>query len=321
VDITRYKETFLSYLEKEVLIKTPKNLYLPIEYIMNLGGKRIRPVLALMSCDLFGTDYNQAMEAALCVEMFHNFTLIHDDIMDKADLRRGKETVHKKWDLNAGILSGDALMILSYQRLESYDGNVYKELMSLFNQVAIEVCEGQQLDIDFESQALVDLDTYFRMISYKTAVLVGCSLRMGAIVASATSEDQEEIYNFGRNLGIAFQLQDDYLDTFGTSDFGKKIGGDILEHKKTYLYIKTLELADHKDRKALLEFYGSDDSSDTKVEAVKELFIKYQADHLLIQEIEKFTLQAFKNVERLSLGKQGKDALISFGNGLMKRKI
>lgn len=320
MDITRYKETFLSYLQKEVLIKTPKNLYLPIEYIMNLGGKRIRPVLALMSCDLFGTDYKQAMEAALCVEMFHNFTLIHDDIMDKADLRRGKETVHKKWDLNAGILSGDALMILSYQRLESYDGKVYKELMSLFNQVAIEVCEGQQLDIDFESQSAVDLETYFKMISYKTAVLVGCSLKMGAIVASATPEDQKEIYEFGRNLGIAFQLQDDYLDTFGTSEFGKKIGGDILEHKKTYLYIKTLELADHADVVALLEFYGSDDTSEAKVEAVKELFSKYEADRLLLKEIEKFTLKAFENVERLSLGRQDKDALISFGNGLMKRK-
>lgn len=320
MDITGYKETFLSYLQKEVLIKTPKNLYLPIEYIMNLGGKRIRPVLALMSCDLFGTDYKQAMEAALCVEMFHNFTLIHDDIMDKADLRRGKETVHKKWDLNAGILSGDALMILSYQRLESYDGKVYKELMSLFNQVAIEVCEGQQLDIDFESQSAVDLETYFKMISYKTAVLVGCSLKMGAIVASATPEDQKEIYEFGRNLGIAFQLQDDYLDTFGTSEFGKKIGGDILEHKKTYLYIKTLELADHADVVALLEFYGSDDTSEAKVEAVKELFSKYEADRLLLKEIEKFTLKAFENVERLSLGRQDKDALISFGNGLMKRK-
>ncbi len=320
MDIKRYKETFLSYLQRETLTKTPENLYLPIEYIMNLGGKRIRPVLALMSCDLFGTDYKKALEAALCVEMFHNFTLIHDDIMDRAELRRGKETVHKKWDLNAGILSGDALMILSYQRLESYHGHVYKELMSLFNQVAIEVCEGQQLDIDFESMTTVDLNTYFKMISCKTAVLVGCSLRMGAIVAAATQEDQEEIYEFGRNLGIAFQLQDDYLDTFGTSDFGKKIGGDILEHKKTYLYIKTLQLADDKDKKALLDLYGSDDTSDAKVQTVKELFIKYQTDRLLLQEIEKYTTKAFKNVERLSLGKQGKDALISFGNGLMKRK-
>ncbi len=320
MDITQYKESFLSHLQKETLIKKPENLYLPIEYIMQLGGKRIRPILALMSCDLFGTDYNKAMEAALCVEMFHNFTLIHDDIMDKADLRRGKDTVHKKWDLNTGILSGDALMILSYQRLENYDGRVYKELMSLFNQVAIEVCEGQQLDIDFESQTVVDLEAYFKMISYKTAVLVGCSLRMGAIVASAFHKDQEEIYEFGRNLGIAFQLQDDYLDTFGSSAFGKKIGGDILEHKKTYLYIKTLELADDKDRRALLDFYGSEGKSETKVEEVKKLFLKYEADRLLLQEIEKFTLKAFKNVERLSLGQQAKDTLISFGNDLMKRK-
>ncbi len=194
--IENYREAFLNYMGKNISVKEPENLYQPIDYIMSLGGKRMRPVLVLMSCDLFGGDYNEAMEAALSVEMFHNFTLIHDDIMDSADLRRGKQTVHNKWDLNTGILSGDALMILSNQRLEYYKGSTFKNLSSLFNKTALEVCEGQQLDIDFESKLTVALDTYIKMISFKTAVLVGASMKMGAIVANASSEDQNETLRF-----------------------------------------------------------------------------------------------------------------------------
>ena len=230
----------MKYLEKNISVKEPENLYQPIAYIMSLGGKRMRPVLALMSCDLFGRDFNEAMEAALSVEMFHNFTLIHDDIMDSADLRRGKQTVHSKWDLNTAILSGDALMIQSNQRLEHYEGTTFKKLISLYNKTALEVCEGQQLDIDFERMLDVPMNAYIRMISFKTAVLVGASMKMGAIVAKASSKDQNKIYDFGLNLGIAFQLQDDFLDTFGSEDFGKRIGGDIVESKKTFLYIKAL---------------------------------------------------------------------------------
>ncbi|MFK7872435.1 MAG: polyprenyl synthetase family protein, partial [Oligoflexales bacterium] len=230
-------------MRKSLIKNEPKNLYEPIAYIMSLGGKRMRPILVLMSCDLFGGDFSEALEAALSVEMFHNFTLIHDDIMDRADLRRGRETVHTKWDLNTGILSGDALMIQSNQRLEYYEGTIFKRLISLYNKTALEVCEGQQLDIDFETMDKVELEIYLQMISYKTAVLVGASLKMGAIISEAPLEDQDGIYNFGLNLGIAFQLQDDYLDTYGGENFGKKIGGDILEGKKTFLYIKTLELA------------------------------------------------------------------------------
>ncbi len=248
MNIENYKEAFLNFMTRNLLKREPKNLYDPIDYIMALGGKRMRPILVLMSCDLFDGDISEAMEAALSIEMFHNFTLIHDDIMDSADLRRGKETVHKKWDLNTAILSGDALMIQSNQRLEYYEGKIFKELISLYNKTALEVCEGQQMDMDFETLQQVGLDAYLKMISYKTAVLVGASLKMGAIICEASPEDQTRIYNFGLNLGIAFQLQDDYLDTFGEEDFGKKIGGDIIEGKKTFLYIKALELADPNDK-------------------------------------------------------------------------
>ena len=320
VNLAPYKDAFLEYLKAEIIKDEPRNLYLPIEYILELGGKRLRPILVLIGYNLFRDDYDQAMEAALCLEMFHNFTLIHDDIMDKADLRRGEETVHKKWNINTGILSGDALMILSYKRLEYYKGEKYMHLMSLFNEVALEVCEGQQMDIDFETKSQVSLDEYFKMISYKTAVLIGCALKMGAIIASAEESDQESMYQFGLNLGIAFQLQDDYLDSFGSEDFGKKIGGDIVENKKTFLYITTMEKADNLDREKLLKLFANDIEPALKIKEVKQLYRKYKADALLEEEIEKFTFDAFKNVEALSMDASKKQVLIDFGNKLMKRK-
>ena len=315
-----YRNAFLTYLNKQKNNKEPENLYTPINYIMGLGGKRIRPVLVLMGCDLFGGDYNEAMEAALSVEMFHNFTLIHDDVMDKADLRRGNLTVHKKWDLNTAILSGDALMIMSNQRLEHYTGEAFKLLISLYNKTALEVCEGQQLDVDFEDLVDVPLASYIRMISYKTAVLVGASLKMGAIIAEAPLNDQQKIYDFGLNLGIAFQLQDDYLDSFGSQDFGKKIGGDILEGKKTFLYIKALELANDEDRAKLLELYSTDLDEDYKISEVKNLFVKYGINVLLTDQIEEYTMKAFQDIEGLSLESSKKLVLKNFGFGLMNRK-
>ena len=310
----------MKYLSQNLSTKEPENLYKPIDYIMSLGGKRMRPILVLMSCNLFGGEISEAMEAALSVEMFHNFTLIHDDIMDRADLRRGKVTVHKKWDLNTGILSGDALMIQSNQRLEYYEGETFKALISLYNKTALEVCEGQQYDIDFESMVKVALDEYIKMISYKTAVLVGASMKMGAIIAEASSEDQKKIYNFGLNLGIAFQLQDDYLDTFGSEDFGKKIGGDIVESKKTFLYIKALELADSNDKSKLLDLYSSVHEEGKKITDVKALFTKYGVPELLQTSIERFTLKALKEIDSLSLDGTKKEVLKDFGLSLMNRK-
>lgn len=310
----------MNFMTKNLSKSEPRNLYDPIEYIMSLGGKRMRPILVLMSCDLFDGDISEGMEAALSIEMFHNFTLIHDDIMDSADLRRGKETVHKKWDLNTGILSGDALMIQSNQRLEYYEGKTFKELISLYNKTALEVCEGQQLDMDFETMQQVDLDEYLKMISYKTAVLVGASLKMGAIICGASLEDQNRIYNFGLNLGIAFQLQDDYLDTFGAQDFGKKIGGDIVESKKTFLYIKVLELADSKDQEYVLNLYGNAYDEDKKISEVKSIFLKYGVAELLLSEIEKFTIKALADIDALSLDVSKQQLLKDFAMSLMTRK-
>ena len=209
---------------------------MPINYILQLGGKRLRPVLTLMTADIFDADYKKALDAALSVEIFHNFSLVHDDIMDDAPLRRGQQTVHEKWDLNTGILSGDAMLIMAYQLFENYEPKTFQDLAKLFSKTALEVCEGQQYDVDFETRDDVTIPEYLKMIEYKTAVLVGAAMKMGAIVANASKSDQEDIYSFGRLLGIAFQLQDDYLDAFGDpKTFGKQVGGDIIENKKTYL--------------------------------------------------------------------------------------
>ncbi|MCL4144881.1 UNVERIFIED_CONTAM: hypothetical protein GTU68_063636, partial [Idotea baltica] len=202
----------------------------------------MRPILTLMASDIFSADYKKAMPAALAVEVFHNFTLIHDDIMDDAPLRRGKKTVHEKWDINTGILSGDAMLILAYQFFEDYEPATFQKLAKLFSKTALEVCDGQQLDVDFETRNDVTIPEYINMIRLKTSVLVAAALQMGAIVAETSEENERLIYNFGLNLGLAFQLQDDYLDTFGDPEtFGKLIGGDIIENKKTFLYLKCLE--------------------------------------------------------------------------------
>ena len=204
-----YRDEFISYLEKKVKTKEPKNLYEPISYILGLGGKRLRPVLSLLTAELFNGDYKNVLDAALAVEVFHNFSLVHDDIMDDAPLRRGKITVHEKWDINTGILSGDAMLINSYQFFERYEGDTFKELVQLFSKTAIEVCEGQQYDVDFETRDDVTIPEYLKMIEYKTAVLVAAAMKMGAIIADTSQENQNLVYQFGRNLGIAFQLQDD----------------------------------------------------------------------------------------------------------------
>jgi geranylgeranyl diphosphate synthase type II len=234
--ISEYQQEFLSYLDNQNRTREPKNLYEPIDYILRLGGKRMRPVLTLMATEVFDVDFRKALPAATAVEVFHNFSLVHDDIMDDAPLRRGKETVHEKWNLNTGILSGDAMLILAYQYFESYEPTIFRDLAKLFSKTAIEVCEGQQYDVDFETRDDVTISEYIKMIEYKTAVLVGAAMKMGAIIAETSEEHANLIYDFGLNLGIAFQLQDDYLDCFGNPEtFGKQVGGDIIENKKTYL--------------------------------------------------------------------------------------
>ena len=233
LSLSQYHQMFTDHIEKYTVSAVPENLYAPVNYILSLEGKRIRPILTLISADIFSGSLKKALNAALAGEIFHNFSLVHDDIMDSADLRRGNTTVHKKWDNSTAILSGDVMLILAYQIFENYEANIFVPMATLFSKTAIKVCEGQQLDIDFEKKQEISFNEYLLMITYKTAELIGVAMKMGAIIANATTADQEKIYEFGKNLGIAFQLQDDYLDCFGNeNDFGKKIGGDIIERRK-----------------------------------------------------------------------------------------
>ena len=320
--IQEYKSVFLAYLELKIQIKEPKNLYEPIQYILQIGGKRLRPILTLISADYFNGNYKEALPASLAIEVFHNFTLVHDDIMDEAPIRRGKTTVHKKWDLNRGILSGDAMMLMTNQLMEYYEPHKFKDLMVLFNKTAIEVCEGQQYDVDFETRNDVKITEYIKMITFKTAVLVACSLKMGAIIANASEKDSALIYDFGLNLGIAFQLQDDYLDTFGNpKTFGKQIGGDILENKKTFLHLKLLEVVNRSDKEKLLNWYKINDKSTTKVAEITQLYTKYKIPKMVKKEIDTFTKLSFNSLENSSISTEGKQFFIQLGNNLLKRTV
>ncbi|MBN3662257.1 MAG: polyprenyl synthetase family protein, partial [Ornithobacterium rhinotracheale] len=250
--IAQYQELIQQALTQNSLIKQPEALYEPMEYILQLGGKRLRPTLCLMGCELFGGDINEALKPSLAMEYFHNFTLMHDDIMDDAPIRRGKATVHEKYDINTALLSGDALMIKSYQLFNELKPEVFKKVVTHFSQMAIELCEGQQYDMNFENQKEVSFAEYEKMITGKTGVLTACALKVGAMIAGASEEDANHLYDFGKYLGIAFQLKDDLLDVFGDKDaFGKKHAGDIFENKKTILYIKALEKADERQRDEL----------------------------------------------------------------------
>lgn len=315
-----YKKEFLQHLEKSIIKTEPANLYAPMYYILNLGGKRLRPILTLMGADIFQTDYRKALHAALAVEVFHNFSLVHDDIMDKAPLRRGHKTVHHKWNVNTAILSGDAMLIIAYQLFENYEPVVFQELAKLFSKTALEVCEGQQLDMDFELRNDVTVDEYLLMIKYKTAVLVGAALQMGAIVAQTTPKNKNLIYDFGVLLGMAFQLQDDYLDSFGDDSFGKKIGGDILENKKTMLYLKSFEKADNQQRKELLQLYSTEGGTE-KIETVKRIFTETQATDFVRNEIENYTKQALQILDELDINAEKRLEIKRFAIDLMDRKI
>jgi geranylgeranyl diphosphate synthase type II len=318
-----YQKQFLAYLENYQTTREPKNLYEPIEYILNLGGKRLRPVLTLMIADCFEGDVNNALNAALAVEVFHNFSLVHDDIMDAAPLRRGHQTVHEKWDLNTGILSGDAMLIMAYQLFENYPPEVFQKLAILFSKTALEVCEGQQYDIDFETRHEVSIEEYLKMIEYKTAVLVGAAMKMGAIIANASTEDQNRCYEFGKNLGIAFQLQDDYLDAFGNPEtFGKQVGGDIIENKKTYLYLKALEFSSESDQLRLKHLFSSDESnSEAKIEIVKQIFMVSGSAEATKKAIISYTKTAFDILKTINISETKKQILQDFGTQLMTRDV
>jgi len=321
--IEQYQKHFLEYLQQQEIRRQPQNLYEPIDYILGLGGKRMRPVLTLMAAEIFDCDFRQALPAAMAVEVFHNFSLVHDDIMDDAPLRRGKETVHERWNLNAGILSGDAMLILAYQYFEQYRPEIFRDLAKLFSKTALEVCEGQQWDVDFETREDVTIPEYLKMIEYKTAVLVGAAMKMGAIIAE-TSEDQAQlIYDFGSNLGIAFQLQDDYLDVFGNPEtFGKQIGGDIIENKKTYLYLKAMAFSDKAQTEQLRHLYSIQPSDNgDKIESVAAIFNATGASDATQQAIREYTMKAFDMLGRLQISEDKKATLKAFGEKLMERKV
>lgn len=321
--IDQYRTLFIDYLNSSIKDKEPKNLYEPIHYILQLGGKRLRPILTILTADIFGNKGKTALDAALAVEIFHNFSLVHDDIMDEAPLRRGKATVHEKWNLNTGILSGDAMLILAYQLFENYDNSTFKTLAQIFSKTALEVCEGQQFDIDFETRNDVSENEYIKMIEFKTAVLVGAAMKMGAVIANASEEDCHNIYEFGRLLGIAFQLQDDYLDAFGDpKTFGKQVGGDIIENKKTYLYIKALEHANEEDGVTLTQLFTKKiDDNISKIETTKTIFDRSGASELTRNAIKSYTEQAFSKLNSINIDDSKKMILKALGTNLMNRTV
>jgi len=312
-----------SIIEQEIqAISYPTNpnlLYDPISYIMGLKGKRMRPILLLMAHQLFDENLETAISPALAIEVFHNFTLLHDDIMDNAPLRRGNSTVHEKWNSNVAILSGDTMMIQSYQLFAKVAEGSVKQVLEVFSKAAIEVCEGQQWDMDFETQDDVEIADYLKMIEYKTAVLLAASLKIGAITANASVEDQNNLYEFGKNIGIAFQLKDDLLDAFGNPEtFGKQVGGDILACKKTYLYLKALEVANVSQLEKLTDVYLDDHyPEEEKIENVKSLFEQMEIPMHTKNLMLAYQTKAMKHLE--SISSENKAPLIAFSNKLMNR--
>lgn len=300
----------------------PADLYEPISYILALGGKRLRPALLLMACDLFGGDVDTAIEPALAIEVFHNFTLMHDDIMDKAPLRRGKVTVHEKWNANVAILSGDAMMVEANKLMMMVDDTILRPVMNVFNETAIGVCEGQQIDMSFEQRRNVEIDEYINMIRLKTAVLLGGTLKIGSIIGGASADDAQLLYDFGVNLGIAFQLQDDILDVYGDPEkFGKQVGGDILSNKKTYLLIKALELA-QGTQAAELNNWLSIEQFDIaeKVTAVTAIYNQLDIRQYAERAMQNYAESAFDALDKINLPEDRRQYLRQFADNLLIRE-
>jgi geranylgeranyl diphosphate synthase type II len=299
----------------------PVGLYQPISYTLALGGKRLRPLLALLSTRMFGGNPEKALPAAIAIEIFHNFTLLHDDIIDQAPLRRGRETVYKKWDINTAILSGDTMFAIAYGELAKSDPDKLPALMQIFTRTAIEVCEGQQYDIDFEKSDDVSIDGYINMIRLKTAVLLAASLKIGAIIAGVPDKDADRIYNFGENLGIAFQLQDDLLDAFGNEAlFGKKTGGDIVSNKKTFLYLKALECAGKNEAEKLRSLYGNrHQNDDQKIAEVLDIFRRTGIEAHTGKAILEYYNKSMEFLSALKLDDTALAPLLKLANGMLNR--
>jgi geranylgeranyl diphosphate synthase type II len=309
-------------VNKLPLPEYPAELYEPIRYILSLGGKRMRPALLLLACDLFGGDVEDAISPALAIEVFHNFTLMHDDIMDNAPLRRGKITVHERWNKNVGILSGDVMLVQSYKLMMRVEGHLLHPILNIFNETAVGVCEGQQFDMEFEDRNNVNINEYLNMIRLKTAVLLGGALKIGALIGGADNKDAELLCSFGENLGVAFQLQDDILDVYGDPEkFGKQVGGDIISNKKTYLLIKALEVADDQMTKELMDWIAQTQfNNDEKVAAMTTFYNSLKVRTYAEKAMQTFADRAFEALDAINLPEDRKQYLHDFADGLLVRE-
>lgn len=320
--VEELRELVLAEIERLEFPQEPARLYEPIEYILALGGKRMRPILALMGCDLFGGKIDDALSSAMGIEVFHNFTLVHDDIMDVAPLRRGKATVHEKWNTNIGILSGDAMLVRAYQLIAQAPAAQMPQILDIFSKTALEVCEGQQYDMDFESRNDVKIEEYLEMIRLKTAVLLGAALKIGALVGGASEEDAQHLYQFGEHLGIAFQLQDDILDVYADqTKFGKQVGGDIIANKKTYLLITAMQRAKGETASKLAKLV----SPNSLVPAEKVIAMKGVYFDLKVREAAEEAMQehydiALKHIEAVTIDAARKAPLLTLADQLMVRE-
>ena len=319
--IKNYQEIINSKIEKIRIQGTPNELYDPVNYILNLKSKRVRPILSLLSYSLFKEDIDKIIEPSIALEFFHNFTLIHDDIMDNADIRRGEDTIHKKWNNNIGILSGDLLMIFAYKMLENVEEKTFKKTFQRYNNIAVKVCEGQQYDMNFEVENEISEDDYLKMITLKTAVLIGFSLELGGLIANKEKLITDQLYVAGENFGISFQLMDDYLDVFGSAEFGKKIGGDISSNKKTYLIIKLLEKANSTDKESILKLMNDNSENENKIKFITDMMLKYQIDKIAKQKMDIYFDEGMKILSSISSKKNKILELKKYFEKMRERKF
>lgn len=321
-DVRELQALFGSYLRQQRFRNKPRNLYQPFSYMLGLPAKRLRPTMLLMACEMFGTSATKALPQAFAVELFHNFTLIHDDIMDEAPLRRGRPSVHKKFGASTAILSGDAMLVYAYEYLVKADAKVVSELLRVFNLCATRVCEGQQLDMNYEMSNKVTTKDYLIMIELKTAALLAASLQLGAIVGGASPKDSQHLYEFGGQLGVSFQLRDDLLDAFGESEkIGKQRGGDIVQNKKTFLFLEAMRIADTKTKTQLTSLYSSKAKSGReKVAAVISIFRKLGIEGITAELIDMYHSKAIKNLNKVNAKSKKKEALMQMAARLLRRE-
>ena len=316
-------KTFEGFLKKEIDYDNPRNLYEPVKYLLDSGGKRLRPLITLFVSDLFTGNISNALPASAALEIFHNFTLAHDDIMDNSLMRRGKKTINSKWDDNTGILSGDVMLIISYEILNKYDDSKYLLLSKQLTETSRLVCEGQQNDMDFSKEKIISEDDYFKMIENKTAVLIGCSFMFGAIVSELNSKEINALYEVGKNLGLAFQLEDDLLDCFGDEfKFGKKIGGDIIQKKKTLLFIHTVSKLDNDKRLEFENIFFSDNTDESvKISLIKKYYKDSGAVNYLNKKVKEYSEHAKKIINQMQIDDNKKLSLNKFSEQLLNREI